>query len=342
MTAALPHHRRWGSAHRRRRAVWAEHVAAGGVKCARCGDAILPGEKWDLGHVDGDPSRYSGPEHQACNRATAGRWVPPAPPEPERAGLEPGDARWRVPWLEGLLVVPSDATWPRLMSVPHPRAVGSLGVEFAGWAEERNGGKPLRWWQQLVATRLLEVDELGELCWEALVMSTARQVGKSWLLRELCLWRLHQGERFGEQQLVWHTGKEVRVCREVQLPARAWAKRQPELYKVREVNGNESIEYRQDGSRWLIGAKEAAYGYSVSCAAVDEAWKVAPNSVEEAVAPTMVERAQPQLWLVSTAHRLASPLMLNRRLEALESRIKESPQVESSRAAREEDARGRS
>jgi hypothetical protein len=33
---------------------------------------------------------------------------------------------------------------------------------------------------------------------------------------------------------------------------------------------------------------------------------------------------------------------LNRRLEALESRIKESPQVESSRAAREEDARGRS
>ena len=53
----------------------------------------------------------------------------------------------------------------------------------------------------------------------------ARQLGKSWLLRELWLWRIHQGERFGEPQDVLHTGKDVAVCKEVQRPARIWAKR---------------------------------------------------------------------------------------------------------------------
>ena len=42
----------------------------------------------------------------------------------------------------------------------------------------------------------------------------------------------------------------------------------------------------------------------VSMAAVDEAWKVRSHTIEEGVTPTMVERAQPQLLLVSTAHRL--------------------------------------
>ena len=80
--------------------------------------------------------------------------------------------------------MPKDATWPRLMTVPHPRAVGSLGAEFVRWAERRTG-RPLRWWQRLVAVRLLEVDKDGRLVWETAVLSMARQLGKSWLLREL-------------------------------------------------------------------------------------------------------------------------------------------------------------
>ena len=265
----------------------------------------------------------------ACNASggaavALGTWRPnvvshdiEAEDDRERDGLSATDRRWRVPWLGHLRDIPDDATWPRLMTVPHPRAVGSIGSEFIAWAEERSG-RPLRWWQRLVATRLLEVDEAGALVWEAMILSTARQVGKSWLLRELLLWRVHQGERFGEPQDVLHTGRDLAICKEVQRPARVWAKARETSYRVREVNGQEEIELLADGSRWMLRAREAVYGYSVSLAAADEAWKVKASSIDEGLTPTMVERTQPQLALVSTAHRLATSLMLTRRAAALE------------------------
>jgi len=260
--------------------------------------------------------------HRGGQMVAAGTWRPTAilagpEPEPERHGLDASDRRWQVPWLQALCGVPADAVWPRLMTVPHPLAADSLGAEFCEWAAAREG-RPLRWWQRLVATRLLEVDRDGRLVWETATLSTARQVGKSWLLRELCLWRMHQAERFGEPQDVLHTGKDLAVCKEIQRPARVWAKgRHDGRYKVREVNGQEEIELLADGSRWMLRAKEAVYGYSVALGVVDEAWKVRAAAVDEGLTPTMAEREQPQLVLVSTAHRKATKLMLEARQVAL-------------------------
>jgi hypothetical protein len=299
------------------RAEYGRLVLAGRVRCARCGDWIVPGQEWDLGHTD-DRRGYTGPEHEACNRGAGkplrGGLVAELPPE--RAGVPIGDRRWRVPWLRELLDVPGEAVWPRFMTVPHPRARGSLGGVFCDWAAAREG-RPLRWWQRLVATRLLETDGDGCLVWDAGVLTVARQVGKSWLLRELCLWRMHQAERFGEPQDIVHTGKDLAVCREVQRPALWWAREQGRDYHIRQVNGQEALEYLPDHSRWMLRAKEAAYGHSVSLAAVDEAWKVTAATVDESLVPTMVERAQPQLLLISTAHRRSEALMLQRRKAAL-------------------------
>jgi hypothetical protein len=66
--------RGYGWTHQLARKRWARLVNAGLVDCARCGYMIDPSEPWDLGHVDGDRSRYAGPEHRRCNRATASRW----------------------------------------------------------------------------------------------------------------------------------------------------------------------------------------------------------------------------------------------------------------------------
>src|SRR5215471_5222959 len=234
----------------------------------------------------------------------------------EHQGLSESDSRWDVAWMSDLRPVPADGRWPRLMTVPHPDAVGSLGDEFVAWAQGRTGGE-LRWWQRLAVVRLLEVDRHGRLVWPAALISTARQVGKSWLLRELLFWRIHQAERFGEPQDVLHTGKDIAVTKEVQRAARIWCKARPGDYRVREVNGQEEIEHLASGSRWMLRAREATYGYSVSLGAVDEAWKVKAATVDEGLTPTMAEREQAQLVLVSTAHRLATSLMLDRRLVAL-------------------------
>ena len=65
--------RGYGTFHKNLRRAYALKVDAGLVDCARCGKRIEPGAPWDLGHDDHDRSRYTGPEHRACNRATNGR-----------------------------------------------------------------------------------------------------------------------------------------------------------------------------------------------------------------------------------------------------------------------------
>ena len=234
----------------------------------------------------------------------------------ELAGFDVDDPVWDVEWLEDLRDVPRDAVWPRLMSAPHPSARGSYGADVAAYAATRSG-KGLRWWQQLWMARLLEHDAEGRLVWDEAAVSLARQLGKSWGLRELIWWRLHQGARFDEPQDIVHTAKDVAICKEVQRPAWTWARRAPADYKVRLVNGQEEIELLADGSRWMLRAKEAVYGYAASLAVVDEAWKVPPTSVDEGLVPTMVERHSAQLLLVSTAHRRATALVMDRRATAL-------------------------
>lgn len=81
---------RYGLEHRRARAAWAPHVAAGDVPCARCGEPIAPSAVWDLDHLADGTSR---PAHAACNR---GARAAPAP-TPRGVGGTPGGTGGRYP-----------------------------------------------------------------------------------------------------------------------------------------------------------------------------------------------------------------------------------------------------
>ncbi len=64
--------RGYGHGWQQRRRMYEGIVALGRVKCARCGQTILAGQAWDLGHVDGtNKTQVAGPEHASCNRATS-------------------------------------------------------------------------------------------------------------------------------------------------------------------------------------------------------------------------------------------------------------------------------
>lgn len=231
-------------------------------------------------------------------------------------------------WLTGLLPVPEDATWPRVMSPPHPQAVGTLGWMVIERVERRRRSDPmvpprqktLRWWQKLLIVRMYEVDEQGVLVWKNIVLSTSRQVGKSVALRELALDRITQADHYGEAQLVLHTAKDLTIADEIQRPARQWAgimEDRGSLWHPVGANGRWSVEYDGVMGRWLIRAQDSVYGFSASTALIDEGWAIDVKPVSEGIEPTMVEREQPQLLIVSTAHRKATPLVPQWRARAL-------------------------
>ena len=90
--------RGYGSTHRAVRRRFEPLVASGKARCARCGEAIRPGEPWDLGHTD-DRTSYSGPEHARCNRAAAGvASHRPAPKTPPFRG--PNGEFWSRQWYD--------------------------------------------------------------------------------------------------------------------------------------------------------------------------------------------------------------------------------------------------
>lgn len=241
----------------------------------------------------------------------------------EPDGFPVDDPVWDVPWLDDLRDVPADAVWPRLMTAPHPDAVGSLGVEFEWWCRTHRG-VDLRWWQRLVARRLLEVDAEGRLVWLVLILSLARQLGKSWLLWLILSWRLHQGDRFGVAQRLLHMSIQMAQVRDVMAREIAAAKLHPELYDTLDNNNDTSVEWVADGSKWVRvvrGTQRAggAYGQSgVSVGVVDEAWSIPATAVDDGLEPTIVEGVEPWLILTSTAHRLATSLMIDRRAGALD------------------------
>ena len=211
---------------------------------------------------------------------------------------------------------------PRLETKAPTGVTGSYGNQCIKWLSE-NVGMELFDWQRYALRRALEHDADGVLVWSICVITVGRQSGKSFLSRAICLWRIHHSELFGEEQTVLHIANRKAVALEVFRPAGLWAMQRYGAKSVRWSNDRSGMDLPPDEwgqSRWIVAASNnnSGIGYSISLCFVDEAFSVDRDVVDQAVAPTMIMRNMPQLYLVSTAGDSSSDLMLAYRGRAID------------------------
>jgi phage terminase large subunit-like protein len=236
-------------------------------------------------------------------------------PEVDVVGLTSGAAQ-RCSWLVDLARTAGEWAWPRLMTGIHPRAAGSYGTKAIAEIEAA-AGRPLWPGQALVILRALEHDAAGVLVWKRVGVSEPRQQGKSTIVGHVAWWRLCSGVLFGEPGDVLHVARDVGAAVNVQRPHRLRAEREPERFKVRSAGGRLEIEHLGDGGRWLLRSSDGVYSYSAVMAIADEAWDLPSSVVDDALAPVLLQRESPQLWVVSTANVKATSLMLGLRAQAI-------------------------
>jgi phage terminase large subunit-like protein len=172
-------------------------------------------------------------------------------------------------------------------------------------------------WQRLVLNRGLE-RRGGRWRWRTVVVTVARQNGKSALLRALIAHRLagRRAETVGALSHIRAVGREVMFD---PLADAFTDLRLRDLFDARAVrsNGNEALSLRATGGRLVMpsSSERGAHGYSLDLAIVDEAWSMKDYRVPAALTPTQIARPDPQLWVVSTAGT-ADSLWLRELVEA--------------------------
>jgi phage terminase large subunit-like protein len=203
---------------------------------------------------------------------------------------------------------------------PRPSdVVGSYGEAAWAWAGDQLEVAPLPW-QGYALDRILEHRADGSLRWRIVVLTVARQSGKSVLGRVGCGWRMRCGRAyFDEKQLVVSTANKQATAREIWQEAAYTLITHDPSVRIRMALGSEEIRVLGDGGRWIVQAATAnlAVGLTVSHGLVDEAWNVDRAAVESGLVPTMLQRRSPQLWIVSTAGDSGSDLLESYRGAAL-------------------------
>ena len=143
--------------------------------------------------------------------------------------------------------------------------------------------------------------------WRTVVVSTPRQMGKSWLIRAAAMVRAAHPIFFGgEPQTVVHVANRHLAARRIHSMSWGWA--EGAGLEVRTAQGQERIVW-PDGSCWDALTLSNVYGSSANLVLLDEVWDVRAEDYREALRPTQRARRAPQLWALSTAHRRAGPLM---------------------------------
>jgi hypothetical protein len=163
-------------------------------------------------------------------------------------------------------------------------------------------GTPLMPWQRQVADVALEVDpRTGLLVYGEVDLTVPRQQGKTTL--ELGV-MVHRCRTWARSRVLYSAQDRIHARKKWEDEHVATLARSPfaDEFGVRYQRGDEAVRWH-NGSHHAITAPGEKAGHSdvLDLAVMDEAWALEDSRLEQGLSPTMVTRAQPQLWVVSTA-----------------------------------------
>jgi len=189
----------------------------------------------------------------------------------------------------------------------------SYGELVAEWSARHL--KPLMPWQIHVADGLLQHLE-GQLCHAEGLVSTARQQGKSVLLKALAgFWVTHMAALRGDPQTV------LMVANKLDRSSAMFRDLAPVLEamggKAFWSYGREEIRMPDGSLLKIAAAVPNQHGASVDLLLVDELWSISPAVMFDALRPTMIARPNPLGAYFSTAGDESSTVMLKLRESAI-------------------------
>lgn len=173
-------------------------------------------------------------------------------------------------------------------------------------------GTPLMPWQRHVADVALELDpDTGLLVYRRVVLTVPRQSGKT---TELLATMVHRAQAWRRQRISYTAQTRLKARKkwdEEHVPVLEGSEFAG-LFRVTRQIGQEGIRWRNGSIHGLDApSDEAAHGDVLDLGVIDEAFAQVDARVEQGMAPAMITRPQPQLWVVSTAgkSKAASPYL---------------------------------
>jgi hypothetical protein len=203
---------------------------------------------------------------------------------------------------------------PRLVTPVPPGE--SFGPALTAWAK-RVLNIDLMEWQKRIVNDALTVDADGDFVFREACISTARQNGKSLVMRAVAGFMAteYAAARREPQTIVIVANQKRRsmalfrdVVRDLDEKFEC---------KVRWQNGDERINFPDGSSISVVAASAHAHGLTASVLLVDEVWDIGPDVVFTALRPSQIAVKNPMMMLFSTAGDQGSTVLLQLREQGI-------------------------
>ena len=203
---------------------------------------------------------------------------------------------------------------PRLVT-PVP-AGESFGPALTLWAK-RVLNIDLMEWQKRIVNDALTVDANGDFVFREACVSTARQCGKSLVMRACAgFFATEYAAHRKEPQTIVIVANQKRrsmalfrdVVRDLEEKFEC---------KVRWQNGDERINFPDGSSISVVAASAHAHGMTASVLLCDELWDLSPEVVFTALRPSQIAVKNPMMMMFSTAGDQGSTVLLQLREQGM-------------------------